>query len=129
MERLVADNGLKGLRLALEFERKELSNFKHFAPWDAQRTGGKFHQEFVDYSPVAIGLYAAAAGIPEPVILGVQDIFAAGHSNFDQKNPDQTKPGQKYPDYNWLYRSILNENVKNTDIGYDLYHSGRIKSR
>ncbi len=40
-----------------------LSNFRRGGSWDPQRIDGSFHPEFVDYSTVAIGLYAAANGI------------------------------------------------------------------
>lgn len=74
----------------------------------------QFHREFVDYATVLIGLYAAASGIPEFLILLVEDIVAFGSDFGDNK------------DWDPIFRNLPERNVKNTDMGYLLYNSGRI---
>ncbi len=81
---------------------------------DAQRLEHKFHREFVDYATVLIGLYAAASGIPAFLILLVEDIVAFGSDFGDNK------------DWDPIFRNLPERNVKNTDMGYLLYNSGRI---
>jgi len=69
----------------------ELSNFDRGAPWDAQRIGGSYHGQYVDYATVAIGLYAAAAGIPKGTILEIQNWRAR-----DSKYPAGTEMDEAY---------------------------------
>jgi len=58
------------------YEAYQLNHFRRGHDWDAQRIGGSFHPEFVDYATVAIGLYAAAAGMPRDEILAIQNDVA-----------------------------------------------------
>jgi len=102
---------------ALIYEFGELSKFLWWHSWDAQRIGGKYHAEFVDYATVAIGLYAAAAGISRDQILTMQDLAAAAGSHFDE-NADRDKD----------YPHLRKENVQNTDRGYELFRSGAIRA-
>jgi len=83
--------------------------------WDAQRVGGKFHPEYVDYATVAIGLYAASSGMSRDEILRIQDAFAAVKSRFP---PDSVMDE--------TYTHLPARNVANTDLGFQLYQSGRI---
>ena len=55
---------------------ERLKQFDRFGPWDAQRFTGKFDGRYVDYATVAIGLYAAAAGIPRAAILEIENYIA-----------------------------------------------------
>ena len=75
-----------------------------------------FIGDFTDFSTVAIGLYGAAAGIPLNVLLGIQDLYAAGHSKFGSAKMDDTFP------------HLPEANVWDTKLGYDLFSSGRIKA-
>ncbi len=63
-----ADNGGGGAA-AIGYETGALANFRRGGPWDAQRIGGQYHPEYVNYATVAIGLYAAANGIARNEIL------------------------------------------------------------
>lgn len=92
----------------------DLVKFRHFRPWDAQRMDGEFFDEWVDYATVAIGLYAAAAGMPLDGILRIQDEYARWFSDFKDAKRDP------------VYRHLRVDNVRNTRLGYELYHSGRI---
>jgi hypothetical protein len=98
----------------LAYQAIELCHFDRWYPWDAQRINHTFHPEFVDYATVAIGLYAAASGIPEDEILTVQNIRARD-SHFD--------PGQKMDD---TYTHLRTANVENTHRGYELYRQHKI---
>ena len=66
MEQLMrhSEEGGGGAVAALIYEKDVLRNFRQYGVWDAQRIGGKQHKTFQDYSTIAIGIYAAAAGIP-----------------------------------------------------------------
>ena len=114
---ILAFGGETGSFAALAYIFAELSRFNRQFPWDAQRWGKWPHEEnyplFVDYATVAIGLYAAAAGIPKYLILEAEDLVGRG-SNFGDFIPDGT------------YTHLPERNVKNTGIGYDLFESGRI---
>ncbi len=93
-----------------------LAKFKRNGAWDAQRVGGTFHEEFVAYSTVAIVLPASAAGISKDVRLDLKNKFAYIFSRY--KNT--TKFDEKY---NYL----PDKNIINTEIGYDLFESKKIK--
>jgi hypothetical protein len=84
---IVMQNGVNGFKMAYQYELKQLANFKQGGPWDAQRAGGHFTREYRDYATAAIGLYAAAVGIPRPVMLEVENIYAAQNSEFDRVKP------------------------------------------
>jgi len=112
VEQMLAPYG--GGLVALEYYGSELSKFWRGGSWDAQRIGGSFHPEFVDYATVAIGLYAAANGIPRDQILSIQDIVAR-----TSKYPYGTEMDQ-------TYIHLPKRNIRNTDLGYLLYQSGRI---
>ena len=98
------------------FAVRELSNFRRSGPWDAQRLGGSKHPEFIDYSTVAIGLYAAANGISRDDILAIENAFSI-FSSFGNVDMDET------------YTFLPKRNVFNTDLGYSLYSSGRVASK
>ena len=68
----------------------------------------------MDYSTVAIGLYAAAAGIPRDEILAIQNDVA--------KN--SVYPANTH--YDRTYTHLPEQNVINTDIGYGLVRSGGV---
>jgi len=93
----------------------DLSNFRQGGAWDAQRAGGQNHPDFINDATINIGLYGAAAGIPQDLMLRVENEYAAEHSHF----PTVTKMD---PEYTHLPKT----NVQNTQLGYQLYESGRI---
>jgi hypothetical protein len=112
-DRRIADelprSGPEGSDLAASALMAEhLAKFRHWGAWDAQRLGGKFHKEFVDYSTVAIGLYAAAAGISRSTILSIQDADALAKSSFGRDT-----------EYDKIYTHLPHDNVNNTDKGYE----------
>ncbi len=89
-----------------------LFNFDHGGPWDAQRIAGQQYDKYVEYATIAIGLYAAAYGIPEDKILEIENIAAGKYS--------------KNREFDKTYINLPEDNVKWTDIGYELYKSGKI---
>ena len=97
-------------------EFMQLRKFRQGGEWDAQRVGGKYHDEYVDYATVAIGLYAASMGMSRDMILRVQDLYATVNSRFDPKAERAE-----------TYTHLLHRNVANTDLGYHLYQSGLIR--
>lgn len=106
-------NGSDGSGLAaLGYELGALRKFRQGGAWDAQRIGGIYHREFIDYATIAIGLYAAAAGIPEEKILEVEDIYAEIKSRFNKRDT-----------FDSVYRVLPERNVQNTRLGYRLYEN------
>lgn len=91
----------------------DLLKFFRGLPWDAQRLDGEYFREWVDYATIAIGLYAAAAGLSEHQILIVQRIYASLFSDFGNATRDQ-----EYP-------NLPRRNVRNTRIGFRLYRQGQ----
>jgi len=109
---LVGNGGGLGV---LSYEAGQLYKFKQGGAWDAQRIGGKFHPEYVDYATVAIGLYGAANGFPKNELLSIQNAYAGLNSHYPPGTiMDKT------------YTHLPARNVANTDLGYQLYQSGRI---
>ena len=76
VETLLSSRGEGGPEAATAILMRHLSKFNRGAAWDAQRIGGAYRPEFVDYATVAIGLHAAAAGISRGISLHVQNLFA-----------------------------------------------------
>ena len=99
--------------LAVGFLVDRISQFGHNGPWDAERFHGKYVDDYADYATIAIGLYMAAAGVPFQLSLLSQNIYAARHSTHNE-------PTDR------LYRWLSQRDIRNTQIGYELYRSGRI---
>lgn len=91
----------------------DLLKFVRGFPWDTQRLDGEYFREWVDYATIAIGVYAAAAGLSEHQILIVQNIYASILSDFGNAPRDQ-----EYP-------NLPRRNVRNTRIGFRLYRQGQ----
>ena len=109
------DSSGNGLAI-LEHEAVELARFRQGGDWDAQRIGGHFHGEFVDYATVAIGLYAASSGMKRADILDIQDSYAAARSRYQAGTlMDRT------------YTHLPARNVANTELGFRLIETGRIR--
>jgi hypothetical protein len=113
-EELRSSGSEEGVIAALAYQTAALAHFRRGGPWDAQRLGGSDHPEFVDYSTVAIGLYAAANGMPRAKTLEVEDLVAR-RSHF-RGDPEKDK----------IYTHLPVRNVRNTDLGYQLFQSGKI---
>ena len=91
---------------------------------DHKRSGGAdmrteeipaLNKAFIDYATVVIGLYGASAGIPINEVLTYQNAYAGRHSKFGNVVMDP------------IYNNLPARNVVNTQMGYQLYLSGRIK--
>lgn len=108
-------NGLDAQLLVIADLAAQLAKFGHGGSWDAQRVQGQFVEDYRDYATIAIGLYMAAAGVPIDMALWIENEYARWRSNFD---PDEQKDS--------VYTSLSTRNVRNTQIGYELYQSGRI---
>ena len=92
-----------------------LFHFWQGGAWDAQRVHGTNVPEFVAYATVAIGLYGAAAGIDMNTMLIAEEIYALFRSHFSEKaKKDET------------YTLLPESNVKNTELGYELFETGKI---
>jgi hypothetical protein len=59
----------------------DLRKFRQYGTWDLQRNPENT-PELVDGATIAIGLYGAAAGIPEDDLLKIQNQYANNHSTF-----------------------------------------------
>ncbi|MGA3309838.1 MAG: hypothetical protein ABSD08_14660 [Xanthobacteraceae bacterium] len=96
--------GVTGPAVALLVE--QLSQFRQGGTWDAERFEGQYVTEYQDYATTAIGLYMAAAGIPYQLALLIQSAYVAQD-----------------------FRLLSAREVRDTQIGYELYQSGRISPR
>jgi len=67
--------------------------------------------KYRDYATVAIGLYAAAAGISEREILIIQNMYAWTNGRFGDEARDKT------------YTHLLQRNVENTHLGYTMFRT------
>jgi hypothetical protein len=92
-----------------------LRKFKQGGEWDMQRTQGFFDKRFIDGATVAIGLYAASAGIPYESLMTIQSRYA----DWKARWPAGTL-------FDPVWTSLPARNVLNTLIGYELYRSGRV---
>jgi hypothetical protein len=90
-----------------------LSYFRRGGPWDEQRLDGRVDGRFVDYATIAIGAYAAAAGLAVRDILELED-FIARSSKFG----NDTVFSLDFP-------HLPVRNVFNTETGYDLFNENR----
>ena len=87
-----------------------LARFRQYGSWDARRlSAGESFPQFTDYATIAIGLYAAAAGLSESDVLSLQDDYASFKSDFHHATMDRTYP------------HLAERNVRNTRLGYRLY--------
>jgi hypothetical protein len=96
----------------------ELYNFRQGGAWDIQRVGPnlQFTPDFVDFSTVMIGLYAAANGIPIGTLLDMQNTYAGMYSKFAPNTQmDRT------------FTNLPASNVWNTKKGYELYYNEKIR--
>jgi hypothetical protein len=116
-DELIQSGLADGDLMAFAFQVDALSHFGWWGAWDAQRVGGRNRKKYVDYATVAIGLYAAAAGIPRSTILSIEDAAALVRSHFAADTV-----------YDPVYTHLPEDNVRNTDKGYELYRSGAIKA-
>jgi hypothetical protein len=91
----------------------QLANFRQGGPWDAERVQGQRVSDYRDYANIAIGLYMAAAGIDLDDALSIADKYALIFSSFEEPM-DET------------YTHSSKRDVRDMEIGYELYESGRI---
>jgi hypothetical protein len=110
-------NGLDAQLLVIAELGAQLAKFGHGGPWDAQRVQGQFVDEYRDYATIAIGLYMAASGVPIDMALQIENEYARWRSRFDSDEQMDS-----------VYTSLPTRNVRNTQIGYELYQSGRISN-
>jgi hypothetical protein len=113
-EMLLETGGEQRALGALRYWIGALCHFDRGHPWDAQRINHTYHREFVNYATVAIGLYAAANGIPEKDILTAQNLRA-----FDSHYASDVK-------MDGTYTNLPATNVENTHLGYWLYLQHKI---
>jgi|GEM_PF-6698224 hypothetical protein len=117
LELQMLQQGEGGGEAMLGYELVQLKKFKQGGPWDAQRIGGKFHPDFVDYATVVIGLYAAASGMSRDDILTVENSYAALFSHYAAGTPMDPH-----------YAHLPARNVANTQLGFELFEKRRIRA-
>ncbi|HUI17776.1 MAG TPA: hypothetical protein VL244_08940 [Alphaproteobacteria bacterium] len=92
-----------------------LIKFRQGGAWDAQRIKGTVVHEFINYATVALGLYGAAAGIDIDSMLEIENIYFALQSTH-RKGAEMDK----------TYTHLPETNVKDTELGYELFETGKI---
>ncbi|MBW9336787.1 hypothetical protein FEE59_25050, partial [Herbaspirillum sp. RU 5E] len=90
-----------------------LYDFGRGGRWDLQRLDGYFNPRYIDSATVAIGVYAASAGMTINSILSIQNMVARSGVYAPGTTMDS------------MYQYLPVRNVINTKIGYDLVKSGR----
>lgn len=98
-------------------QAKLLGNFRQYGPMDYQRLGHTYHPKYVDFSTVAIGLAAAAMGLPVSDILAAEEGYGLTHS----------MRGWRHAKKNLIWWPLPERNVYNTKLGYRLYQSNDAK--
>ena len=92
-----------------------LALFRRGGAWDLQRlNGGTFEVKFRDSATIVIGIFAASAGIPYPVLMGIQNTYA------------MTSTWKAGTAMDVVYTHLPALNVLNTQIGYNLILNGQI---
>ena len=94
----------------------DLLNFRHNGKWDAQRVDGKFVSPYRDVATINIGVYGAAAGIPQSMMLSIENAYAARYSHFGVNEKMDS-----------VYTSLPVINVFNTMTGYGLVTDRKLK--
>jgi hypothetical protein len=112
---LTQDSGVL-LSSAIAALGDQLLRFVQGGPWDAQRIGAQVVIDYRDYATIVIGLYMSAAGVPLQIALSVENGYAYWSSKFGPEPMDL------------VYTNLPERNVRNTEVGYELYESGRISS-
>lgn len=95
-----------------------LVKFGANGPWDTQRVGSDRTPTapFIEFSNLAIGIYAAAAGLPEDFLLEIANQYARVRSNFSKTEPMDE-----------AYHFLRKVNVYDIQAGYELVRSRRIR--
>ncbi len=106
--------GAQGMRSGT-MSVNSLANFRQGGPWDAQRIGGSFHEQFIDSATVFIGIYASNAGLSQDQVLGIQNAYASMFSQFATGTVFDSR-----------FTSLPLRNVQNTQLGYNLVGNGAI---
>jgi hypothetical protein len=88
---------------AMQALSDDLRQFERNGPWDAERFQGQYVIDYTDYATIAIGLYMAAAGVPFAIAVLIQQTYLL-----------------------WNFRLLSEREIRDTEIGYELYQSGRI---
>jgi hypothetical protein len=98
-----------------------LANFYPGGIWDIQRVGPSgqyvYVSAFRDAANVALGLYGAAADLPQSVVLEIANQVARFSSNFAKNDPRAKN-----------FTHLPQRDVDDIKQGYALFRSGRIKS-
>lgn len=97
---------------------RNLAKFAQGAAWDLQRLSGRFVSRFVDSATVLIGAYGASSGMSREALLRIASSYAALKSRWCDEVPRSTE-----------FPKLPHRNVMNTDIGYALVRSGRLRPK
>jgi hypothetical protein len=87
-------------------------------PLDAERFDWTYVLDYRHYQNIMIGVYGAAAGMSRDQVLSLVDLYATIVSEFRAKDKE---PRDEF------YTHSAKQDVKDTNLGYELYESGRIR--
>jgi hypothetical protein len=89
-------------------------------PLDAERFDWTYVLDYRHYQNVMIGVYGAAAGMSRDEVLSLVDLYATIVSEFRAK---EKEPRDE------IYTHSAKQDVEDTNLGYELYESGRIRPK
>jgi hypothetical protein len=87
-------------------------------PLDAERFDWTYVLDYRHYQNIMIGVYGAAAGMSRDQVLSLVDLYATIVSEFRAKDKE---PRDEF------YTHSAKQDAKDTNLGYELYESGRIR--
>jgi hypothetical protein len=87
-------------------------------PLDAERFDWTYVLDYRHYQNIMIGVYGAAAGMSRDQVLSLVDLYATIVSEFRAKDKE---PRDEF------YTHSAKQDVEDTNLGYELYESGRIR--
>ncbi|CAI3961431.1 hypothetical protein, partial [Commensalibacter communis] len=95
-----------------------LGKFAQGQDWDIQRlyVSKGIDPRYRDVSTIAIGMFGAAAGIPEAEILNIENTYAWEKSKFTFTKEDPADV---------IYTHLPKLNVENTKKGYEIYNNNQ----
>jgi hypothetical protein len=107
--------GLAKAQIELSMRFDPIANLGQGHVWDVQRFQGTSLPQFTPAASIYIGIYGAAAGIPEQMMQEIRNDYAFVSSKWSSGTV-----------MNSTYTSLPNVNVDNVHIGYQLVLDGQV---
>ena len=96
----------------------QLAPFTHGGSLDAERFDSYYVRDYRHYTSIATGIFMAAAGVSREDALAFADFYASLKSKFG--------PSEMMDE---AYAHSTKQDIEDNLKGYDLYESGRVRSK